>query len=194
VARGTGPLFSVFGALLILGEKPSLVGWLGIATIFFGIVFVAGGRKVFSRAKTSGVASGLRWGAITGLCIALYTIVDGWAVKTLTAPPVAYYALGLVFRTVLLAPFALRGLPALKTEWRAHAPHIVAVGILSPLAYGLVLTAMTLAPLSYVAPMRELSLMIAALLGAGVLKEDDAKSRIAGSALMAAGVVVIALA
>ncbi len=194
IARGTGPLFSIFGALLVLGERPSVVGWVGIATIFCGIVFIAGGRRIFAPAKSFGLANGLRWGVLTGLCIALYTIVDGWSVKTLSAQPIAYYSLGLTLRMFLLAPFALHDVAALKSEWQMHAPHIVAVGVLSPLAYTLVLFAMTLAPLSYVAPMRELSLMIAALLGAGFLKEDDARLRIAGSALMTAGVIVLALA
>lgn len=194
IARGTGPLFSVFGAILVLGEQPSLPGWIGIAIIFFGILLIAGGRRLISGAASPGVASGLRWGVVTGLLIASYTVIDGWSVKTLLVSPLLFYSLGLSLRSALLLPFALRDVAGLRAQWRANRSAIVAVGLLSPLAYTLVLYAMTRAPLSYVAPIRELSMMAAALLGAKLLKEDDARLRLIGSALMAVGVVVLTFA
>jgi len=194
VARGTGPLFSVFGAILVLGEQPTLSGWTGIGIIFFGILFIAGGRRLFSGAASVGVARGLRWGVITGLFIAAYTVVDGWSVKTLHVSPLVFYSLGLSLRSLLLLPVALRDGPGLRAQWKRNRTYIVAVGMLSPLAYTLVLYAMTRAPLSYVAPIRELSMMLAALLGAQFLREDDARWRIVGSALMAIGVVVLTFA
>lgn len=194
IARGTGPLFSVFGAVLVLGEQPSVSGWIGIAIIFLGIVLIAGGRRLISGKASPGVASGLRWGVITGLLIASYTVIDGWSVKTLLVSPLLFYSLGLSLRSLLLLPFALRDVAGLRAQWLENRTAIVAVGILSPLAYTLVLYAMTRAPLSYVAPIRELSMMAAALLGAKLLREDDARLRIIGSALMAVGVVVLTFA
>ena len=194
IARGTGPLFSVFGAILVLGERPSLIGWLGISIILFGVLFIAGGRRLFTGTSNPGVARGLKWGVLTGLFIASYTVVDGWSVKTLHVTPIVFYSVSLSLRTLLLMPVALKDVQGLKNQWRSNWRYIVAVGVLSPLAYTLVLYAMTLAPLSYVAPIRELSMMIAALLGAKFLMEDDAKMRIAGSALMAVGVVILTLA
>jgi drug/metabolite transporter (DMT)-like permease len=194
VARGTGPLFSVFGAILVLGERPSLAGWLGIAIIFFGILLIAGGHRLIMGTSRPGVARGLGWGAATGLFIAAYTVLDGWSVKTLGITPIYFYAYCLSFRMLILAPLALQNINGVKSQWQSNWRIIVAVGILSPLAYALVLFAMTLAPLSYVAPIRELSMMFAALLGAKLLMEDDAKLRIMGSCLMAVGVVVLTLA
>ena len=194
IARGTGPLFSVMGAILVLGERPSLIGWIGIGTILLGVLLIAGGRRLFAGTSNPGVALGLRWGVLTGLFIAAYTVVDGWSVKTLHITPIVFYSVSLSLRTLLLMPVATRDSRNLKDQWNANWRYIVAVGVLSPLAYTLVLYAMTLAPLSYVAPIRELSMMIAALLGAKFLMEDDAKMRIAGSALMAVGVVVLTLA
>lgn len=193
IARGTGPLFSVFGALLILGERLPLQGWLGVATIVGGIVLIAGGGALLDAHKHPGLARGLRWGTLTGLLIAAYTLVDGWTVKTLGVAPIVFYALGLSLRSVMLLPFALRSRQALRAQWRSNWPAIVGVGVLSPLAYTLVLYAMTRAPLAYVAPIRELSMMVAALLGTRLLNEDDALRRIAGSALMALGVVMMTL-
>lgn len=194
IARGTGPLFSVLGAILVLGERPSLVGWSGIGIILLGVLLIAGGRKLLTGTSNPGVALGLRWGILTGLFIAAYTVVDGWSVKTLHVTPIVFYSVSLSMRTLLLMPVALRDITGLKDQWNANWRYIVAVGVLSPLAYTLVLYAMMLAPLSYVAPIRELSMMVAALLGAKLLMEEDAKMRITGSALMAVGVVVLTLA
>ena len=194
VARGTGPLFSVFGAILVLGERPSLSGWLGITIIFLGILLIAGGHRLLMGTARPGVARGLGWGAATGLFIAAYTVLDGWSVKTLNITPIYFYAYCLSFRMLILVPMALRNIHGVKSQWRSNWRIIVAVGLLSPLAYALVLFAMTLAPLSYVAPIRELSMMFAALIGAKLLMEDDALLRIMGSCLMAVGVVILTLA
>jgi drug/metabolite transporter (DMT)-like permease len=193
VARGSGPLFAVFGAILLLGERPTALGWLGILSIIVGILLISGlaasGRLGSERAR-----QGIFWGALTGLSIAGYTVMDGWAVKWLGVAPVIYYTLGLAWRTVLLAPQVLRDTPTLRSQWQANAKYIVAVGVLSPLAYTLVLHAMTLAPLVYVAPARELSMLIGVAFGARLLRESFSWSRLAGTALMVVGVALLAMA
>jgi uncharacterized membrane protein len=125
------------------------------------------------------------------LFIAAYTVVDGWAIKALGMSPVIFYGLGLLIRTVLLAPAALGKPQALRAQWQTNRRHIIAVGVLSPLAYTLVLYALTRAPLSYVAPVRELSMLIGAFIGARFLQEKSALSRMIGTALMLAGVVML---
>lgn len=193
LARGSGPLFAVFAAILFLSERPTPLGWAGIVSIVAGILLVsdlASGR--FSRSDRA--RNGLLWGGLTGLAIAGYTVVDGWAVKSLGIAPVIYYAWGLVLRTLLLAPKALRDVESLRTQWRLNAKYILAVGALSPLAYTLVLFAMTMAPLVYVAPARELSMLIGVILGAKVLRESFTLVRVAGTALMLIGVALLAVA
>lgn len=192
-ARGTGPMFAVVGAIVFLGETPSLVGWVGILAIVAGILFIADVAKGMSFASSK-VRTGMLWGVLTGLSIAGYTVVDGWAVKSLGIAPVLYYVLGLSLRTVLLAPKALGDRRVLREQWHRNARYIVAVGVLSPLAYTLILFAMTLAPLSYVAPARELSMLIGVLIGAKVLRESFTPARAIGTGLMLAGVVCLALA
>ena len=193
LARGTGPLFSVFGAILLIGETPSLKGWIGIGAILVGILTIAGGRRLVGLGNASS-PKGVGWGALTGLFVAAYTVVDGWAVKVLGLPPVLFYVSGLALRTALLAPAALSRPAELREQWRRNRRYILTVGALSPLAYTLVLFAMARAPLSYVAPARELSMMIGMLLGAQLLREQDVGARMAGTALMVAGVVMLALA
>lgn len=192
LARGTGPLFSVLGAMVVLRETPGLVGWIGIGCILTGIFLISGAARVLV-APLDRVRSGLFWGAGTGACIAAYTLIDGWAVKALGIAPVLYYFLGLALRTAILAPQALRDIPALHRQWRLNRRYIVGVGILSPLAYTLVLFAMTMAPLSFVAPVREVSMLLGIVIGTGVLRESFIPSRLVGSAFMVTGVVLLTL-
>jgi drug/metabolite transporter (DMT)-like permease len=192
-ARGTGPMFAVVGAIVVLGEMPTLIGWIGILAIVGGILLISDAAKGLSF-SSSKARTGLLWGVLTGLSIAAYTVVDGWAVKSLGLAPVLYYVLGLSLRTLLLAPKALGDRRALREQWRRNARYILAVGLLSPLAYTLVLFAMTMAPLSYVAPARELSMLIGVLIGAKVLRESFTPARAVGTGLMLTGVVCLALA
>lgn len=193
LARGTGPLFAVVGAIVVLGEAPSLLGWVGIFAVLAGILQISVTRQMLA-SPSSKVRSGLAWGTLTGLSIAAYTLIDGWSVKVLGISPVLYYVLGLTLRTVILAPQALRNPQDLLSQWRMNARYIVAVGVLSPLAYTLVLFAMTMAPLSYVAPVREISMLIGVLFGIKLLRESFIPSRVIGTACMVAGVVALARA
>lgn len=193
LARGTGPLFAVFGAIFILGEAPSFLGWLGIVAVLVGILLIANITHV-NFASSPKARAGLLWGSITGVSIAAYTVIDGWAVKALGIAPVLYYVLGLSLRTIILAPQALRDPQSLRLQWRLNTRYILAVGILSPLAYTLILFAMTMAPLSYVAPIRELSMLVGVLFGAKLLREAFIPSRVIGTACMIAGVVILACA
>lgn len=195
MARGTGPLLAVLGAVVLLGELPSALGWLGVALVLAGVFLTAGGATgVAAGSDAQRRRRGVLWGALTGACIAGYTVIDGWAVKSLGMAPLLFYATSLVFRTVLLAPWAFHQRGALRGQWRQHRSAIVLVGVLSPLAYCLVLFAVQSAPLSYVAPVREMSMLIGTLAGARLLKESLKPSQVLGAGLMLLGVAALALA
>lgn len=191
LARGSGPLFSIAGAIIFFGESPNLPGWLGIAAIILGILLISCGAG--AHPASGKILPGLIWGCLTGLFIGLYTLIDGWAVKTLAMAPVLYYVLGLGLRTLILAPPALRRPQLLLRQWRENRRYIIAVGILSPLAYTLVLFAMTKAKLSYVAPVREVSMLAGVFFGASLLRESFTRVRVIGMLLMVAGVVLLAM-
>jgi len=76
--------------------------------------------------------------------------------------------------------------------WRRAKREIVAVAVLCPLSYILVLTAMVFTPVSYVAPAREISILFAALMGTQLLAEEDAARRLAAAAAMVAGIICLA--
>jgi drug/metabolite transporter (DMT)-like permease len=193
VARGTGPLLTVFGAILLLGEMPSLPGWMGIAAVVSGVFIIAKGPRQLTASRPD-VATGVLWGSLTGLFIASYTLVDGWAMKVLGASPLMFYAIGFGFRTLFLAPRAWHDRVALRARWRSDRGRIVLVGALVPLAYLMILFAMRIAPLSYVAPAREISMLLGAYIGARFFGEPDLRSRMVGASIMVAGVAALALA
>jgi drug/metabolite transporter (DMT)-like permease len=195
VARGSGPMFSIATAICLWGERPNAWGWMGVLAVLAGIV-VSAGSPAGAREKSADTRamSGVGWGLATGLCIAGYTVVDGWAVKQLGMSPLLFYGAGLALRTGLLAPMALSERDALREQWRRSRCAIVIVGLLSPAAYTLVLMAVRMAPLSYVAPVREVSMLIGTFLGAHLLRESIRGRNVAGAALMLSGVIAIALA
>ena len=191
VARGTGPLLSSLGAFLLLGEAPSLDGVLGLAAVVAGIGLIStqGNLSAFRR---PGGPAGVVWGTATGGLIAAYTVVDAYAVKSPGVSPVLVNWGSNLVQLILLAPIMARGRPPaldrMKGHWRAAA----AVGVLSPLAYILVLQALDLgAPLSVVAPAREMSMMIGALFGMVLLHEAVGRWRLIGCAVMIAGIVLL---
>jgi drug/metabolite transporter (DMT)-like permease len=193
VARGTGPLFAVLAAVALLAESPTHLGWLGIAAIVMGILLIADFPSGASM-RHSQVQVGVGWGVLTGACIASYTVVDGWAIKGLQLDPVLYYVLGLLLRTTLLAPQVLRSTDHLAVQWARNARYIVAVGLLAPVAYTLILYALTQAPLVYVAPTREVSMLVGVVIGALLLKEPFTTWRLLGAASMVFGVAMLSMA
>lgn len=192
VARGTGPLFAVVAAVVLLGERPGVAGALGIAAVLTGIVLVSGLPAAAGRGTDR--AAGVGWGTVTGLWIATYTVIDAWAVTSLSLSPFVFFFLSLAVTATVLAPFALRNRSSVGVEWRQSRRQVLTVGVLSPVAFTLVLFAMTLAPLAYVAPLREVSMMIGVFYGAWLLHERVTASRLAGVACMIAGVAAFALA
>jgi drug/metabolite transporter (DMT)-like permease len=193
VARGTGPLLTVLAAMALLNERPTPPGWIGIAAVIAGIVLISNLPKGVS-IQSSPVRAGVGWGVLTGACIAGYTVVDGWAIKGLHLDPVLYYVMGLLLRTALLAPQALRSTDRLALQWATNARDIVAVGVLAPIAYTLILYAVARAPLIYVAPAREVSMLLGVLIGAMLLNEPLSRSRFLGAACMVCGVAVLSIA
>ncbi|GHU07221.1 membrane protein [Betaproteobacteria bacterium] len=193
VARGTGPMLSVVVAILLLGERPGLIGCLSVAAILAGVFVSAEGAGIW-RGGAQKRQLGVLWGLATGAFIAAYTVLDGWAIKTLGMLPLLFYTAGLFIRTLLQAPFALRRMDNLRSEWRVRRKAIITVGLLSPTAYCLVLFAVQRAPISYVAPVREISMLVGTFIGASLLREELKPSQIAGAAIMLAGVVGLAWA
>jgi uncharacterized membrane protein len=96
-------------------------------------------------------------------------------------------------RLAFLAPSVLRDKATARALWKKQRNYAIVVGAISPVSYVLVLYAMQMAPLSHVAPAREVSMLFAALIGGHLLKEGDRLQRLFGAAFIAAGVAALAL-
>ena len=197
LARGSGPLLSSLVAILFLGEHLSAWGLFGILAVVGGVFLIAGGPRLFQQAaqpaQTQRLRKGMVYGLLTGVFIASYTVVDGYAVKFALMSPILVDYMGNFVRLALLTPSVLRDPQQARRLWTIQWRYAVLVGIVSPVSYVLVLYAMQVAPLSHVAPAREVSMLFAALLGGHLLGEGDRMLRLLGAAGIAFGVMALAL-
>lgn len=195
LARGFGPLLSSTAAILLLGEKVSLAGGIGIIAVVGGVFLIAGGPKLFrsvsDHAQHARVQKGIVYGLLTGLFIAAYTVLDGYAVKVILISPILIDYVGNFIRIALLTPALLRDRQATRASWQREWKYALIVGTISPVSYMLVLYAMQNAPLSHVAPAREVSMLFAALIGGHLLGEGDRVQRIIGALCIATGVIAL---
>ena len=194
VARGTGPMLSSIGAVLILGETPTAGGLLGLGLVVAGIGLIATQGRLAAFTRPGGQA-GIRWGTATGGLIASYTVVDAYAVKVLGIAPVVLDWFSNLLRVGLLMPLVIANPRRAAGAMRGYWGLALGVGLLSPLSYILVLAALSAgAPLSLVAPMREMSMMLGALMGMLILREAVGPWRLVGCAVLIAGVILLSLA
>lgn len=197
LARGSGPLMSSLFAIAVLDEAISQLGVLGIVGVVLGVFLIAGGPGLFLQRRDAAAQQrlyhGLLYGVVTGIFIAGYTVVDGYGVKVLLLSPILIDYLGSCLRVLLLAPVVLRNLPEARSLWTVQWRWALLVAVVSPIAYVLVLFAMQSAPISHVAPAREVSMLFAALIGGHLLKEGDRMVRIGGAILIALGVMALAI-
>ncbi|HEY8973370.1 MAG TPA: DMT family transporter [Burkholderiaceae bacterium] len=197
VARGTGPLISSMLAVAVMGEALTVHGVLGVLGVCAGVFIIAGGPSMLRASHDPGqrarMRAGLLWGAATGVLIAGYTVLDGYSVKVLLLSPVILDYFGNLVRLPFMLPTLLRDPSGFVDAWRRYKWHAVVLGGVSPLAYVLVLYAVRVAPLSHVAPAREISMLFAALIGGRMLGEGHRGQRVLGALLMAGGVVLLAV-
>lgn len=197
LARGSGPLLSAMVAIVWMGERISSWGLLGIAGVVCGVFLIAGGPALFRTVRTPQdtlrMRKGMAYGVLTGVFIASYTVVDGYAVKVLLISPILVDYFGNFVRLAFLVPTILRDVPVAKILWRTQWKYACIVATVSPVSYVLVLYAMQSAPLSHVAPAREVSMLFAALMGGHLLGEGDRVARTVGAVSIGAGVMALAL-
>jgi len=190
LARGSAPLVTVTVAVLLLGEQPSSIAIAGALLIAAGAVVLTGN---FRSLRESGSLAAVVFALLTGCMIASYTVVDKLAVAAFFVPPLVQDWATNLGRVAITTPLALRQRQELRAVWQRCRREVIAVAVLCPLSYILVLTAMVFTPVSYVAPAREISILIGALFGAHLLAEEHATRRLFGAAAMVGGIVCLAV-
>jgi drug/metabolite transporter (DMT)-like permease len=189
VARGTAPLLVALCAPVLLGERLTPLAILGVASVGGGIAWLG-----LSARRAAGTFRGLLWALATAGTIAAYSMLDKVGVSR--THPLAYVIVVLGLNGVGMTPYVLwqRDRRRLWALWRETWPSAVTGGLLSLVAYLLVLTAMRLTQVSYVAALRETSVVFAAALGARVLGEPYGGRRIVASVVVACGLFLLVLA
>jgi len=190
LARGTAPLITMLCAVLLLHERPTLLAVTGALFIGCGAIVLTGDPR---KLRDSGNLHAVGYALLTGCMIATYTLIDKVAVWAWLIPPLVQDWAANLGRVALMTPMALRQKSEIVPTWRRARKEIIAVAVLCPLSYILVLTAMVFTPVSYVAPAREISILVAALMGTQLLAEGDVKRRLAAAAAMVLGIVCLAV-
>jgi uncharacterized membrane protein len=190
LARGTGPLLSTIAAIIFLGEQPSLTALAGAGLIGLGIVVMTGNPM---KLKDPAARKPMIFAVLCGIVIAGYTVSDKLAVSSFLIPPLLLDWSSNLGRVLLLTPYALKNWNKVQEQWTLHKLEALGVAILCPLAYILVLTAMVFSPVSYIAPAREVSILIGTALGARLLSESNVKVRLAGASAMVVGLAALAV-
>lgn len=191
LARGTGPVLSIIVAILFLEESPSALALAGSAGIVSGSLVISGNPL---KLKDTSTRRPLFYALLCGAMIAGYTVWDKVAVSVYLIPPLLMDWSANLGRVLLLTPFALKNWEKVKFQWSQHRQEIIGVSILSPLAYILVLTAMVFSPVSYIAPAREISILLGTIFGARLLAEGNLKLRFTGAGAMVLGLAALSLA
>ena len=196
IARGFGPMLVPILAVLLLRETVALPAILGIAAIVVGIYIISWTgelQRFLLRPWNIMRNTGARYAVLTGLTIAMYAIIDKRGVSHIQ--PFLYLYLMSLGSAVLLFPYIRRkwGIQAMGLTWRSNRTSIVLAGLLAFLAYGLVLTAFSLSRVSYVAPAREVGIVVGVLMGMLILKEPFGRVRLAGSSVIVLGLILIAV-
>jgi len=189
LARGSAPALLALWAALFLGERPSTVGWLGLAMLLGGLIIV--GLTAANGGGTSRHAVVLALGV--ALCISCYSIVDAAGVRA--APSPASYTAGRFLLTAaFMTPVMAWGRNIRPGPDPGATLRIFVIGTLSLAAYSLVLAAYAVGPVAYAGAIREVSVVFAALIGWRWLGESFGPVRIAGSLTIFGGILLIALA
>jgi len=190
MARGMGVAIVPVGAYYLFDERLSRIGVLGIALIGMGIFALHWRRGAWS--EDALFKPGTGWAVATGLCIASYSLVDKVGVSHIN--PLPYLWAMMVGSCVSLLPAVLGRRGSLAREWRENRVAVLLSGVLSPGGYLLVLFAFRLSKAGYVVAGREVSIVISALIGSLLFKEGRLGQRLLGAAIVASGVICVALA
>jgi len=215
VGRGTGALLASLAGILVLGERPGPVAIAGIVAIIAGIVLIGLPARPGSLPPSAPPSPAppspappspapqspapqsrrraIAFALATGAFIASYTLWDKYAVTTLRTPAIAQGYAAFPVMVAVLAPYARRSRERVSQVWQPFRLQVIGAAILSPLAYMLVLVALSFTAVSAIAPAREVSVLFGVLLGRRLLGEGGLPRKLAAAAAIVAGIVAVAV-
>ena len=211
LSRGSAPVFITISAMALLGERLSLTDIIGISIVVFGIYILRLRSLQLSdllKPIRSLTQKDSQFGILMGVAISAYHIVDKKTISSIH--PMVYLYLVQIVLFVFLSIFVFGqiswekrplwniktpalGFADLKHEWQVSKLPIILVGFLCYFAYLILLFAMSITQVSYVATVRNFSIVVATLLAATVLKEPNVSMRLTASILITLGIILIAV-
>jgi drug/metabolite transporter (DMT)-like permease len=192
IARGAAPALLVLWSAILLREKLTIGGYIGLAFITGGIMVIGATTLIQSNGEKPHLR-GILTALLVALIISIYTFVDGTAVKN--GPALLYGLFMFVMIPFVTTPYLTRkyGWSHFAELFRKNHGYLLLGGVLGLVAYMLALFAYSFAPLSYSGAIREVSAVVGAFLGWRFLREMMGGVRVVGSAIVFAGVMVIAV-
>lgn len=192
VMRGTAPVLVALAGLMGLGEPLSITGWLGVLAISLGVLGIAGSGIAGSPLAVQ--RQGLRLALANAVLIASYTLIDGIGVRR-SGAPVAYTLWIFLLSGLPLGVWALLLRRAKLAEYLARHWHRGLMGGAGSItSYGLVLWAMTAAPIPSVAALRETSILFGTVIAWLWLHERVGARRLWAACIIAGGAAALRLA
>ncbi len=185
VARGLGILWTSLFSLSLGLHKFSVNGVMGILSIIAGVLLIGHqATRLVHQRKAFLLA------VAVSVVISLYSLVDSQGAKSV---PLAFYIMMMnVLTSLFVLPFLFKLSPArVKSVFRHHKKEALLIGIGGSLSYAIILWAFRNSPVSYVAALREFSVVIAAGLGLIVLKESPSRRKLAGIGLVTIGAIFL---
>ena len=196
IARGSAPVFVLIWAALFLNERPTMIGLAGILLVIVGLYLIHLPRiQDWMQPLVAFRTRAVRWALLTGLLISAYTAID--------KKGIAYFSPWVYLYLVLFICWIFLGFQWFLRERRAALlgevsldrslfPVLLAA-IFGTSGYVLVLVAMKLSPVSYVSPVREISVVMGTWIGVRFLGEAGGALRVVAACFVAAGVLLIAV-
>jgi len=186
VARGTGPLFTALGAILILHEHAPLVELAGIVLVCSGVIAIG-----VSHRASEGATTGLLYALGTGLTIGIYTLIDASGVRAVPVPftYVLWFFVAHGVSVVFTAP-GIRGMAVVREarrQWRLG----VGTAALSIVTYGSAMLAYRFGATAQLAALRETSVLFGTALAMSFLGEHMTPRRWLAALVIAAGAIML---
>ena len=187
IQRGVAPMLVAIGGYFFIGETLNTLGALSVSLISIAILSLAfGPNGKFTGGRAVPIA------LFTGILIASYTIVDGKGVRLAGDNILGYIAWLFALQAIpftLLCLWLMKHRPSQITN--QHILYSVTGGVMAFFAYGLVIWAMSLSHLTYVAALRETSVILATWIGTQLMGESFGKNRIIAAIFISIGVLIL---
>src|SRR5262249_12538282 len=187
IGRGSGALLAALGGIAILGERPGPAELAGIGLLVAGVIVVG----MPTRTGQSPTLAAIMFALATRICIAAYTLWDKVAVTTVGNPPLLQGYAALAGMVPMLAPFALADAERTRLVWRRYRRQVLGAALLSPLAYILVLVALTFTSVAAEAPLVVATALWGRVRGLGSRGEGGRARRLTGAAAIVAGIIAV---